>query len=135
MFDHTTMSSQRLRLLMCNDLVGKIHEEWPERPEPNPHVPTRTAVMALLEQGVSPMELLDAAVNYRIHCEKEGTKPKFTLGSTRFYRDGIWKQYAYEVRVFGLTREEWRQSGQDMSKFFDHIKRRQPKTTEPTDAA
>ena len=104
------------RIAIANRIVGSIHELYPERDIPNPHVPTRTAVMDLLRDGVSADRLLRAARNYRTHCERERIEPKYRIGSTRFYRDGIWQQYAM-VTVYGRTREEWARSGQDVMEF------------------
>lgn len=41
---------------------------------------------------------------------------QYVLGAVRFYRDGVWQQYA-APRVEGRTREEWARSGQDVAVF------------------
>ena len=110
------MMNQKELLAYANKFVGEIHALYPERDMPNPHVPTRTVIMALLKDGVAPLELLRAARNYRTYCEKERIEPKFRIGSTRFYRDGIWQKYAVAT-VYGRTREEWARSGQDVAEF------------------
>ena len=108
--------TRKEHLSFANLLVGDIHDLYPERDVPHPHVPTRTAVLDLLKDGVEPMDLLRAARNYAAYCEKEGTPPKYRIGSTRFYRDGIWQQFNL-VTVHGRTREEWARSGQDVAEF------------------
>jgi hypothetical protein len=108
--------TRRDHLFFANALVGDIHDVYPERDVPHPHVPTRTAVLDLLKQGVEPLDLIRAARNYAAYCAKEGTPPKYCIGSTRFYRDGIWQQFNL-VTVHGRTREEWARSGQDVAEF------------------
>lgn len=113
---HSYGSTKKEQLQFANLLVGDIHSLYPERDVPHPHVPTRTAVMELLSKGVDPMALLRAARNYAAHCAKEGTPPKYRIGSTRFYRDGIWEQHS-TVTVHGQTREQWARSGRDVAEF------------------
>jgi hypothetical protein len=62
MLDTTTDSRRAVLMRQANALTGRIHELYPERPEKQPHVPVRNAVMDLLKQGVNPDRLLDAAV-------------------------------------------------------------------------
>jgi len=104
------------QLQFANVLVGDIHALYPARDVPHPHVPVRSAILDLLKDGAEPMDLLRAARNYAAYCEKEGTPPKYRIGSTRFYRDGIWQQFNV-VTVHGRTREEWARSGQDVAEF------------------
>ena len=125
MMDTTTDSRRAVLLRQANALTGRIHEVYPERPEPQPHVPVRNVIMELLSKGVNPDRLLDAAIGYAIECEQEKIPLKFRIGSVRFYRDGIWTRHA-EVRVYGLTREEWRQSGQDLLRFDQLHRERNP---------
>lgn len=106
-------------LLHANEVTGEIHLAYPPRETPNPHVPTRTAVLALLKSGVSPARLVRAAKAYGVACEREGTPPKYRIGSTRFFRDGIWQQYDVAT-VYGLTRAEWIRTGQDVA-IFDQL--------------
>ncbi len=108
--------TRKEQLQFCNLLVGDIHSLYPERDMPHPHVPTRAAVMDLLKNGANPDDLLRAARNYATFCEKEETPPKYRIGSTRFYRDGIWHRYNIPT-VYGRTREEWARSGQDVAEF------------------
>ncbi len=99
-----------------NAVMDLIWAVYPDRDVPHPFVPTRTAVIELLKQGVSHDDLVRAARNYRTHVAKEGTEPKYVIGPTRFYRDGIWQQFNV-VTVRGRTREEWALSGQDVAEF------------------
>lgn len=99
-----------------NAVMDDIWYVYPDRDVPHPFVPTRAAVIALLKQGVDSNDLVRAARNYRTHVTKEGTEPKYVIGPTRFYRDGIWQQYNV-VTVRGRTREEWARSGQDVAEF------------------
>lgn len=96
--------TRRDHLFFANALVGDIHDVYPERDVPHPYVPTRTAVLDLLKQGVEPLDLIRAARNYAAYCAKE------------VYRDGIWQQFNL-VTVHGRTRDEWARSGQDVSEF------------------
>lgn len=112
----TQRQNKKERLQFANLLVGDIHSLYPERDVPHPHVPTRTAVMELLDQGADPMALLRAARSYAAYCEKEGTPPKYRMGSTRFYRDGVWQKFS-AATVHGQTREEWARSGRDVLEF------------------
>ena len=108
--------TKKEKLHFANLLVGDIHSLYPEQDTPHPHVPTRTAVMKLLDQGADPMALLRAARSYAAYCEKDATPLKYRIGSTRFYRDGIWQKYNI-VTVRGRTRDEWARSGQDVAEF------------------
>jgi len=108
--------TRKEQLQFANLLVGDIHSLYPERDVPHPHVPTRAAVIELLKAGVDPHDLLRAARNYAAHCEKEETPPKYRIGSTRFYRDGIWHKFNV-LTVYGRTRDEWARSGQDVAEF------------------
>lgn len=111
-----TSLTQKDLLVFANSLVGDIHAIYPERETPNPHVPTRTAIIALLKEGIDPEDLVRAARNYRTFCERELVAKKYRMGSTRFYRDGIWRRHAART-VHGRTREEWARSGQDVAEF------------------
>jgi hypothetical protein len=104
------------RLLFANWLVGAIHKIYPPREWDYAHVPVRTAVLALLKEGVHPKQLLNAARNYRRECDYHKTPKKYTTGSCAFYRDGKWRAYA-QTTVYGRTREEWARSGQDVGEW------------------
>jgi hypothetical protein len=103
-------------LAIGNAVIDDIWTVYPERDVPHPFVPTRTAVIDLLKQGVYSDALVRAARNYRTHVAKEGTEPKYVIGPTRFYRDGVWQQFNV-VTVRGRTRAEWARSGQDVAEF------------------
>ncbi len=97
-------------------LVEAIWYAYPKRPVPEPYVPLRTAVAACRKAGASDAALLRAAQGYAVAVRKDGTPAQYILGAVRFYRDGIWQQYAVP-RVEGRTREEWARSGQDVALF------------------
>lgn len=99
-----------------NAVMDLIWSVYPDRDVPHPFVPTRTAVIDLLKQGVNHDDLVRAARNYRTHVAKEGIVPKYVIGPTRFYRDGVWQKFNV-VTVRGRTREEWARSGQDVAEF------------------
>lgn len=97
-------------------LVEAIWHAYPKRPVPEPYVPLRTAVAACRKDGASDAALLRAAQGYAVAVRKDGTPAQYVLGAVRFYRDGVWQQYA-APRVEGRTREEWARSGQDVAVF------------------
>jgi hypothetical protein len=114
--DRPEKKSDPAWILYANAVVGDIFEVYPERTDPHPFVPTRTAVMDLLKNGEEAETLIRAARNYRSYCAREGTLKMYVIGPVRFYRDAVWTQHK-EVRVEGRTREQWARSGQDVAEF------------------
>ncbi len=99
-----------------NALTDEILTLYPERDTPHNLFYARDGVRNALKDGADPDDLLRAARNYRVECEREGYIPKFRIGVPRFYTDNIWKRYL-TVTVYGRTREEWARSGQDVAEF------------------
>lgn len=114
-------TNPKARLLWGNELVGEIFTLYPDKLDPHPFVPTRTEVLHLIDVGVDPAELLQAARNYRAECDLEPSNKKWRIGPVRFYRDGIWRRYLVPT-VWGRTREEWALSGQDVAEFDRLVK-------------
>lgn len=107
---------RRAELARANAITGEALLLYPERDTPHPFVPVRTALLALLQDGVDEDDLLIAARTYRTQVEGERTPPKYVVGPVRFYRDGMWRRFA-APRVGGLTREQWARSGRDVADF------------------
>ena len=104
------------RSQVVNALTDEILTLYPERDTPHNIRYSRDGVRTALDSGADPDDLLRAARNYRVECEREGYIPKFRIGVPRFYTDNIWKRYL-TVTVYGRTREEWARSGQDVAEF------------------
>lgn len=100
-------------------LVEEVWGAYPTRPEAYPYVPARKAIIELLRTGVAASRIVSSAKRYKQQCLKQGTEPRYVTGIVRFYRDGIWEQFASEqsITVYGRTRDEWARSGQDVSEF------------------
>lgn len=114
--DRPTKKTDPAWLTYGNAVVGDIFAVYPERDTPHPFVAVRTEVIALLKAGEDADVLIRAARNYRDHCVKEMTPPRFVIGPVRFYRDTLWRRHK-AVTVEGRTREEWALSGQDVAEF------------------
>lgn len=101
-------------------LMDRIWTIWPERDIPQVFVPARRAVAEALGRGALAVELVQAAERYAEHCQKNGTEPRYVMTIRRFYADdATWRKFA-QVTVYGLTREQWIASGQDVEK-WDHL--------------
>ena len=99
-----------------NELTDEIFIQYPEKLEAHPIRASRDGVRVALGEGADPDDLLKAARNYRIECEREGYIKRYRIGIPRFYADRIWRRYLHAT-VYGRTREEWARSGQDLAEF------------------
>lgn len=98
--------------------VTTIWGLYPSRPEPQPYVVVRNVLLELLQSGVPAEALIRATSRYAQRCKREETEAKYITGMVRFFRDGLWKQYADSAPlVYGRTRDEWARSGQDVLEF------------------
>lgn len=113
-FKMPTTEPERSQLV--NALTDEILTLYPEKDVPHHIRYSRDGVRIALMNGADPDDLLRAARNYRVECEREGYIPKYRIGVPRFYADNIWKRYL-TVTVYGRTREEWARSGQDVAEF------------------
>jgi hypothetical protein len=98
-------------------VVDQVLGLFPHRPEPTPYVAARAVLVAHLRAGVPGADLVDAAARYARSVQRAGTEPQYVRSLVTFYRDGIWEGFRDIVTVFGRTRDEWRQSGQDVAEF------------------
>ena len=98
------------------ELVDALKLTYPKRPEEPPYPALLKAVDAALAAGARPDQLERAADRYRVHCQLNGTEPKYVRSLVRFLTDGVWQTYDVKT-VYGRTREEWARSGQDVLEF------------------
>lgn len=98
-------------------LMDHIWKVWPERDMPQVFVPSRRAVAEALGRGATAAQLSQAAERYAAHCAQQGTEPRYVMTIRRFYEnDETWQRFV-EVTVYGLTRQQWIASGQDVARF------------------
>jgi DNA-binding transcriptional ArsR family regulator len=99
-------------------LVRELWSLYPQREGEQPYIPAERAIVALLRTGVDPQRLANAIRGYRRYLEHEGwVGSRFVRTMARFFgEEEHWLQYDV-VRVYGRTREEWMQSGQDVTEF------------------
>jgi hypothetical protein len=99
-------------------IINRIWGLYPRRPEPYPFVAVRTILLELLQGGHTEEALVTATMRYAQDVQRQQIDPKYITGMVRFFRDGLWQQYAdASPRVFGRSREEWARSGQDVLEF------------------
>lgn len=104
--------------------IRDLYDYYPKRDGENPFHPAQRAVLALLRAGVTFAQMRRAIDGYTKYLQKTnsiGTQFVRTMG--RFFGEDYWRTYD-EVRVFGLTRDEWRTSGQDMAEFDRQLNER-----------
>ena len=98
--------------------VNTIWGLYPKRPEPYPWVAVRNILLELLQAGHTEQALVTATTRYAQDVVRQNIEPRYVTGIVRFFRDGLWQQYADATpRVFGRSREEWARSGQDVLEF------------------
>lgn len=99
-------------------LVKELWALYPAREGEQPYIPAERAITALLRDGIDPQRLANAIRGYRRYLEHEGwVGTRFVRTIARFFgEEEHWLQYDV-VRVYGRTRDEWAQSGQDIAEF------------------
>jgi hypothetical protein len=115
LYDLTTFvlpRSQDDRAAFAAWFVEQIHAIYPKRHYPHRMVPVRTALMKLCRKGERPLDLLQAAKNYRRECDIQKVLPKYVHSSETFYKTPMWRGYV-ATTVHGLTRDEWITNGDD----------------------
>ena len=103
------------------ETVNRIWRTFPKRLDP-PHdyVRARKAIVTLLRtEGVTPEAVEEAALAYAEDCRKEKRAAKYVRAIHNFYADEYWRTFRGEpeVRVDGLTREEWIRARMDVAVF------------------
>jgi hypothetical protein len=100
------------------EAVNRVWGLYPKRPEPYPWIAVRNILLELLQAGHTEQALVTATTRYAQDVVRQNIEPRYVTGIVRFFRDGLWQQYADATpRVFGRSREEWARSGQDVLEF------------------
>lgn len=99
-------------------IVRELWDLYPKREGEQPYIPAERAIVALLRQGIDPRRLAGAIRGYERYLAREGwVGSRFVRTAARFFGpEDYWREYDVP-RVFGRTRDEWMQSGQDVAEF------------------
>lgn len=102
------------------EVVSRIWRTFPKRVDPkHDYVRARKAIVAVLRTGIPAEVLEQAAEDYAEDCRREGRAAKYVKGMHNFYADDYWRTFRGEpeVRVDGLTRDEWIRARMDVAVF------------------
>lgn len=113
---YTERSNKTVTSPDLKPLMEDLWVEYPKRLIPHSYTVVRNQVGILLNAGVSPATLYNAARQYSKHVASKGVEPKFIKSMHGFFMDDYWRAYDIQT-VQGRTREEWARSGQDVAEF------------------